>query len=76
MYGLRVGVGPAEVDLSRLASGDAVLFEGQEQDLSGAFPAGAVTVESLGSAIAAGTGLRRAQAGVRLAFNKQLSLEP
>ena len=47
MYGLRVGVGPAEVDLSRLASGDAELFEGQEQDLSGAFPEGTARVEGL-----------------------------
>ena len=45
IYGLRVGVGPAVKWIYLIE-----LFEGLEQDLSGAFPEGTATVGNLGSA--------------------------
>ena len=67
VYGLRVGAAPAAVNLSRLASGDAESLDGQEQDLSGAFPQCAATVGQPQSANNAGVGLPHAEAGGRTA---------
>ena len=61
---------PAALDLSRLASGDAELIVGLEQDLSGAFPESATTVGQLGSTKNAGVGLPHAQASVRTAVQQ------
>ena len=63
--GLRVSGHPAQVDLARLASGDAESYEGLEQDLNLAFLEGAATVTNFGSANNAGVGLPHTPADVR-----------
>ena len=51
--------------MARLASGNAELFEGLEQDLNGAFPESAETVRNLEGSNNAVVGLPHAQAGLR-----------
>ena len=65
MYGLRVSADQVPVDLARLASGDVELFEGPEQDLTGAFPKGAETIRNPERATVADMGLPHAQVNVR-----------
>ena len=65
VYGLRVSADQVPVDLARLASGDVELFEGPEQDLTGAFPEGAETVRNPEPATGADMGLPHAQVNVR-----------
>ena len=61
IYGLRVSADQVPVDLARLASGNAELFEGPEQNLTGAFPEGAETVRNPERDTGAAVGLPHAQ---------------
>ena len=64
VYGLRVGASPEPIDLARLASGEAELVEGLEQDLTGAFPEGAGAGSSGERLPSADTGISQVRAEV------------